>query len=210
MTGWTFGVRYTPVEVQVFLFVIFATGYLILTFNHPYWGFADRYLLPVLPVFIILILRAVPNHRSRLASSAGWITLLLFAAYGIATTHDYFSTSRARVQATNLLQSAGIPRQHICAGFEFDGWTQLLATGYVHELTANPPAGTLQDHRPEWMKVPFWFLDRTPSIEPRYVIAYSPSGDLTPSKFPLISYTTWLPPFHRRLWITSMNRELWE
>lgn len=207
--GYEFWIRYKSFASQILLFAIFSVACLLLNLNLPYWGFADRYLLSVLPIFAILILKIVPNPRARFASAAGWITLVLFAAYGVATTHDYFSTSRARVQATNLLHSAGIPRDHICAGFEFDGWTQLLATGYVHEPTAGPPANALHDPRPEWMKVPFWFLDRTPSIEPRYVVTYSPSGDLVSSKFPPISFTTWLPPFHRRLWIMNTNPEHW-
>lgn len=203
--GWEFRARYKPFAAQILLFAIFTAGSLIASFNHPYWGFADRYLLPVLPFFGILMLSTAPNPKARFASVAGWIFLILFAVYGVATTHDYFSTSRARIQAANLLQSAGIPRQRICAGFEFDGWTQLMIAGYVREPSANPPAGTLEDQRSEWTKTPFWFLNHTPMIEPHYVVSYSSIGDLIPSEFPGISYTTWLPPFDRKLWIMKVD-----
>lgn len=188
------------------LLSFFAGGTFLLSIGRPSGTFFDRYLLTLMPVGLIAVLGARPRPEVRVSPIAGWLALALFAAYGVATTHDYHATSRARVGAASLLQSAGVPRQHICAGFEFDGWTQLLATGYIRATTARPPAGTLQDLRPGWMTAPFWFLAHTPSIEPRYVVTFSPGMGLLPSSFAPISYSAWLPPFQRRLWIMKTAR----
>jgi len=140
----------------------------------------DDYLLPWLPLFLILL--ALLLYRSGMEPRwrLGWIALVLFAAYGIAATHDYYAESRVRVQIAAQLEAAGIPRSQISGGVEFNGWTQLLAAGHICDPGANPPAGD-----PACQE----------SVKPQYFLAFSPVTDFVWSRFAPVSYRTWLPPF---------------
>jgi hypothetical protein len=111
-------------------------------------------------------------------------------------THDYFAAGRARVEAAANLTSSGIPRTHVSAGFEYDGWTQVENAGRIptpDEQAAAPPR-----HYP--VKEPYWYWPQTPVVEPVYVVTYSRLPGLVDAPFPVIRYTTWLPPFRRQIY----------
>ncbi len=122
----------------VTLLAPFAAAYLLLVVTRStVW---DRYFLPLLFVFIIVLVRV---YVEAISDRLPWQCLglgLVYAAYGIASTHDLFAFERARLEAAEKVTAAGIPRTQLNAGFEYDAWTQLEQTGYMNEPTLlNPP-----------------------------------------------------------------------
>jgi hypothetical protein len=124
--------------------------------------------------------------------------LALSACFGIALTHDYLSTGRARVQAASAVIAAGIPRTQVSAGLEYDAWTELEQYGYIRHPSQVPP-------RRYPTTPPFWFWPKLAGVDPIYIVTYSPLPGLVDSQFPPVPFTAWLPPFHRRLLIQKPN-----
>jgi dolichol-phosphate mannosyltransferase len=155
----------------------------------------DRYLIPLLPVVAIPLLRHYQVYISRSVSRWSWAILALFAWYGVATTHDWFASARARLAATRILEQAGLPRSEIQAGFEYDGWTQLEAAGYVINPLLRNPAGA---YRPKSCTGPkalrSGFRPMTPAVRARYFVVFSRLPELVDGPFAPVRYTTWLPP----------------
>jgi len=85
-------------------------------------GYFDRYLLVLLPVWLLSLGRE-DTQPSKAGSVACAGLLLLFTAFSVAATHDYFSWNRARWTALdeNVIQK-GIPPNQVDGGFEFNGW----------------------------------------------------------------------------------------
>jgi len=89
-------------------------------------SFFDRYLLILLPCFVLLSL-AVPSgsipakNPIRYLSIAAMLLLLLFSVGG---TRDYFSWNRARWDALAELKKEGVTPAEIDGGYEFNGWNK--------------------------------------------------------------------------------------
>jgi hypothetical protein len=159
----------------------------------------DRYLLPLIPVLAIVLLASLQGQdqdRRRIA----WIVLVLFAAYGTATTHDFSSALRARVTVAKDLQARGISKERISAGLEYDGWTQLQTAGQIASI--QKPVLLHPDNTHE-----FWFWRFTTVLRPEYVVTYSrfPAGS---TGLPSASFTNWLPPFRRYITVLKHSPEL--
>jgi 4-amino-4-deoxy-L-arabinose transferase-like glycosyltransferase len=160
----------------------------------------DRYLMSFLPLFAIPLLRHYQARIGKSVSRVSWAMLALFALYGVAATHDAFARARAVLTAAQTLELRGIPRTEITAGFEYDGWTQLEAGGYVnHWDIANPPGA----YRPPTCTGPpavrLWFITFAPAIRARYVVAASRLPELDDAPAAPVDYTTWLPPGRRQV-----------
>jgi len=132
--------------------------------------------------------------------------LALFALYGVATTHDLFAADRARLEAAANLEHAGIPRNEITAGFEYDGETQVDTMGYVNNRWIDNPAGAyrpLTCTGPESVRL--WFLTMMPAVHARYFEVLSRSPELEDGPAAPVGYITWLPPARRQVF-TQMLR----
>ena len=182
----------TPVAV---LGLAFGAGWLALVLwrsisRHPF----DRYLMTFLPLAGIPLLWIYHTYIRSGVSRWAWSILAIFALYGIAGTHDLFAIKRARLQATQALQEAGIPRTAITDGLEFDGWTQVEAEGRVlsyFSLTDNSVSCTgPQSLRP-------FYLPRMPALRIRYLVSPSRLPQLADVPGAPVSYATWLS-FGRR------------
>jgi len=161
------------------------------------WLLFDRYCILLLPLLIVPLLWHFQQRIRDTPPVWSWMVIALFACFGIALTHDYLAAGRARVTAASTVTHAGIPRTHVSAGLEYDGWTQLEQAGRIpspKEQAASPP-------RRFPVSPPFWFWTKTPSVDPQYVVTYSRLKGLIDSSFPPLSYTAWLPPFHRQVLI---------
>ena len=152
----------------------------------------DRHLLSVVPCFTIpLLLLGLPagaeGRRARVPGVA-WAVLAAVGLFAVAATQEELARARAIVAAADRLRVAGIPREAINAGFEYDSWTQLLDSGHINEpRIVNPPGA----YRPG--------LGQRPSLNFRYTVEYEPTFEGVPSPFGVVSYWSWLPPFQRRL-----------
>jgi len=152
----------------------------------------DRYFIVLLPVLAVPLLWHYQYKIRKRLPWFGWAVIGVFAWYGIATTHDYLAAGRARLRAASALTAAGIPRNRITAGLEYDGWTEAEQTGFVHNGTEPGRAYPIQPG--------FWFWDYAPSIDPLYFVAYSRLDGLRDTRFRPVPYTAWLPPFHRQVY----------
>jgi hypothetical protein len=160
----------------------------------------DRYLLPIMPCAASVALLWPESAEARSASPArkpglaSWVTLAILAAYAILSTQDLWALARARVAAAQKLEAAGIPRTAIDAGLEYNGWTQLLATGHLNDRWALEPPGA---YRPQF--------GTTPEVVPVYVLEYSPTAGTERSQFAPVPYFSLLPPFHKQVSIDRIR-----
>ena len=161
----------------------------------------DRYLIPLAAVLLIPILRYYQERVQYQAPTLSFAALFLFSAYGVAATHDYFATDRARLQAAEEVRHAGIPRTEIQGGWEYDSWTQLQVAGYINDWRLENPPGAFHKINPPNLPEAcrFWFSADTPVITPRYFVVFSPMTCLAASRFQPVRYHTWLPPFTREV-----------
>lgn len=157
----------------------------------------DRYAIVLLPVLVIPLLWHCQQRVRQTPAAAAWAAIGVFACYGVAATHDYFAAGRARLQSATALTTAGVPRTRLTAGLEYDGWTELERSGHIQ---ARKP-----DEDRDYPIPPYWFWEKTPSIDPQYFVVYSRIDGLQDSRFPPVPYTTWLPPFHRRVFTQVMG-----
>ncbi|HEX6770663.1 MAG TPA: hypothetical protein VF126_01470 [Acidobacteriaceae bacterium] len=171
----------------------------------------DRYLLGIMPVFILFLLKMYEERVGKSLPAVCYVALCLFAFYGIAATHDLFALNRARVAAVQQVRSRGVPEQFVQAGFEYDGWTEVDQAGYVNESKIGYPADAfhlnVQDARRP-VNCRLGFDQYTPALHPRYIVVFTPVWCLEPSGFPPVSYRAWLPPFVRRIYIERVPRPL--
>jgi hypothetical protein len=166
----------------------------------------DRYLLPLLATGGLLLLLWLPA-RLPISLTAGWAFAALFALYGVATTHDYFACSRARLKAAEMLSTAHIPRQCISAGFEYDGWTEIALRGHLNMqgIVVPPNSWISPEGRTFPLAPPYWFWDETPTIQPSYLVVTSPQPGLLTLKEFAVRYQAWLPPFERPALVQAAN-----
>ncbi len=159
----------------------------------------DRYLLPIIPwaASVVLLWFAKENpgvdQLARSARPFAWVLLAVLAFYGIAITQDYWALGTARVEATRKLEAAGIPRTAIDAGFEYNGWTELLVSGHLNFYRVfNPPDA----YRPG--------LSITPNVIPVYRLEYKPTPQTESTSFGTVPYSSMLPPFHKQVSIDRL------
>jgi hypothetical protein len=148
-------------------------------------------MLPLLPLAILAVLRALPGLRPGVPWAAR-SCLVVFACYGIAATHDYSAASRARSLAAWELQRSGIGRDRISAGFEYDGWTELAHSGYVSVVRYNDLS--VQDHAKGFW---FWFWNHTPDLKPDFVVLNWTAAERPQGAGVRVDFRAWLPPFRR-------------
>ena len=191
------------------LLVPFTAAYIVLIMPRAAsrtYLFFDRYLLPLQLMALIAILRF---YQERLRTRLPALTLLpiaLFAAFGIAGTHDLFALFRARVAAVDELRSAGIPPTAIDAGFEYDGWTQIESARFINDPhiriqpgdSFSPPSTAGDLCRPV-------FLDDFSALAPRYSMAYNPQECEGPTQFAPVTAHTWLGPHYTTIYIVNIG-----
>jgi Dolichyl-phosphate-mannose-protein mannosyltransferase len=196
---------YVPNTYLVMLLLPFTAVYafLIVTRVIVY----DRYFLPLQFAFALGLIRVYRQTISERIPRLCLILGFVFAAYGVASTHDLFAFYRARVDATEEITVTGIPRTSIEGGFEYDGWTQLEQTGYVNDPRILFPPNAYHEWVPpnEPSSCIGWISQFTPSIHPLLYISHSPDNCFEPSKFAPVIYETWLPPRQRRIYILESH-----
>jgi hypothetical protein len=169
------------------VFAVFCLGYLALLLPGILLGFAfDRYMLPILPLMMLVVLSQLVQFREHIPAVA-WCCLGAFACYGIAATHDYSAALRARIAAAH-----GIDRARVSVGFEYDGWTELQRSEYVSvvqyaDLFADDHAKGL------W----FWFWNHTPHLQPDFVVLNWNSPERAHGGETKVDFRAWMPPFER-------------
>jgi hypothetical protein len=195
------------VSLHEALFVLgpFSISYVVFLLPRALYSFIyDRYLLGLMPFAIILLLLLHQRWIAVRLPAVTVATLSLFALYAIAGTHDWFALNRARVTAVAQIRASGVPVTSVQGGFDYDGWTQVEAAGYINDARLRNPANAYQVNLsplqlPERCRLDF--VEYTPAIHPEYFVVFEPMTCLAWSKYPPVRYRTWLPPFHREVYI---------
>lgn len=203
----------------VWILLPFSASYLLLLV--PRGAFdqvQDRYLLGLVPVAIVFLLRIFQERVNASLPAISLYMLALFAGYSVAGTHDFFAESRAQVRAVRMLESAGVPRTSIAAGFPDDGWVQIQNGGHINEPRVQVPAGAYDPDPATARFIPEkclnGFTKFAPIIAPKYFVFFPwfknppyppPAWCFGPTTFPPVRYTTWLPPFHGTLRVEQLR-----
>jgi Dolichyl-phosphate-mannose-protein mannosyltransferase len=173
------------------VFALFLVPYFVLLLPAALETFAyDRYVVPIAPVFAIIVLlefqcfnRAVPK--------AAWASLVVLAVYTIVTTHDFGATLRAQAAAADAMIQLGIPRDRISGGFEYDGWTQVQKAHHIQGPNYKDAFKPM--HKDCW----YWFWTHTPDLTPVYVEIPGLASEPARPGLARADFISWLPPFRR-------------
>jgi hypothetical protein len=154
----------------------------------------DRYLFPVMIVALLLAVRLYQERVAAKLPKAALALVVVFAAYGVAVTHDVFAMSRASLVAIAEMQAQGVPRTDIDAGWEFNGWTEIDQRGYVNEPL-------MKDIAKLHVPVPedggagdctMISRDLFPDVKGVYALALEPDACAGVTTFAPVSYRNWL------------------
>ena len=187
----------------------FSLSYIIMLLPRGIYALVyDRYLLGLMPLAIIVLIRLYQRVAEDDMPVICFLMLGVFGFFSIAGTHDWYALNRARIVAVEEIHATGVPKTAIQGAFEYDGWTQIEAAGFVNEERIEVPAGAFHKNMrmyqlPEkcWHFFGWYAL----AIDPKYVIVSSPSPCFADSKFSPVTFRAWLPPFQRTIYVQRMK-----
>jgi hypothetical protein len=189
----------------------FSFSYIVMLLPRGIYGLLyDRYLLGLMPLAIVFLLRLYQQVIGVNLPAISFVMLGAFGFFSIAGTHDWFAANRARIIAVEEVRATGVPKTAIQGAFEYDGWTQIEAAGFVNEERIEVPAGAFHKNiRMYRLPERCWhfFGWYAPSIDPKYLIVSSPSSCFADSMFPPVTFRTWLPPFRRTIYVQQMKTD---
>lgn len=188
---------------------------LLLTPGGTYSAIHDRYVMGLTPIAIVffLILQAHFLHCRVSKVSVG--ALALVAMISIAGTHDLYSEARAVASTLQTVRESGVPRKAIQAtltsiGWADDGWVQVENGGHINDSRIRVPAGAYNPHTPD----PNLPIECTapsanlmPAIVARYFLVTDPRPCFAQTNFSPVHYSTWLPPFHRAVYVQKLKND---
>ncbi|HEX7728744.1 MAG TPA: hypothetical protein VF392_06890 [Terracidiphilus sp.] len=163
----------------------------------------DRYMLLLAPIAILCLAHLYQCSVSPKMPAGAIALLVLMASISVAGTHDIFAWQRARLAAIAELTAAGVPPTSFYGGVECDGWTQIEHGGHINSpwLTNPPDAYTPQPPVIKDDPCAHGFAPYVPSIHAEYTIVFEPKPCFEPSRFPSVSYISWIPPFRRTIYV---------
>lgn len=104
--------------VPILIFLLY-TGILMINFTY-----FDRYLIPLIPVFILWMLPVDANKPvvQKFFLPASIIFLIILATFSILATRQYLQWNEAKWQMAEELIESGVMADKIDGGHEFNGW----------------------------------------------------------------------------------------
>jgi hypothetical protein len=144
-----------------------------------------------------------PQGRDRL-SGLTLVALLCVGLWSVAAEHDAFALYRGFVAAADEMMAAGVPRAAINSTWEFDSWTQILATGYINSPGVNLPPGQTYvptSSRAPVASCPAYEFPNDPAVQPKYGLTFTLEPCMVRSQFAPVVYRTWLAPHVTTLYI---------
>jgi len=169
----------------------------------------DRYLLPILTFAMIAILRIYQEQIQPRVPTATLIPIAIFAAFGIAGTHDSFALLRARVAIANELLSSGVPPTAFDGGFEYNSLTQIDLGHFINDpkIPILPGDSFHSSVKKSYgVCVPI-FVDNYPVLSPRYGMAYDPTDCFGDAGFAPVTYRAWLGPHTNTIYIVNVGHQ---
>jgi len=176
----------------------------------------DRYMVGLVPCILVGLLKFYQERIGPRLPAVSIVMLVLFAAYSVAGTHDFYAKCRAEVRAIQIVENSGVPRKSIQAGFSSDGWIQIENGGHINEPRIKVPVGAYNPRPFSGIpdKCRDGFTNFAPAIVPKYFILFpwfknpdnpAPSWCFVRANFPPVRYTTWLPPFHESMFVKKLS-----
>jgi hypothetical protein len=190
------------------LLVPFTLAYFVLLFPRAATNeFFDRYLLPILMFAIIAVLRVYQEQIQPRLPAATLIPIAIFAAFGIAGTHDSFALLRARVALADELLSDGVPPTAIDGGFEYNSLTQIELKHFINDpkIPILPGDFFYPSVKKSYGVCAPILVDNYPVLSPRYGMAYDPTVCLGEAGFAPVTYRTWLGPHSNTIYIVNVG-----
>lgn len=153
-------------------------------------GLFDRYLIFVLPSFLLLIMTLENNlEHKKIAKKTliiSWCFLILLGGFTVSATHDYLARNRVRWEALNtLMAESNISPQNISGGIEFNGW--YLGNNIE---TCNPNYSPEQTNV-DWTSFTCLWGSLPEDNVDSYTVAFIPKEEYTIQK--TYSFRRWLP-----------------
>jgi len=170
-------------------------------------GISDRYLLPLLPILLLVMAR---YYQDAIQTNLPLICVLFIGFVGgfsVVATHDKFALSRGYVQAVNEIRSKGVPTTAVLGPFESQAWAQVEKAGYLNDPRIRVPQGA---YKPQPRRAPpadcpeYPSLDLTPDLNPQYVITLNPRDCGGQVAFPPVMYRTWIAPHTNWIYFVSL------
>jgi hypothetical protein len=199
----------------------FSLSYLILLMPRgAFEVIQDRYLLGLAPAAIIVLLKLYQEQVSEKLPAVSLIVIAIVTVFAIGDVHDVFATSRALAATVEMADKSGISSKSIrtipdAPGIDSlgrDGWTQIEDGGYINDPRIQIPTGAYKPYISD-LQLPLscsnWFSSYSPAIDPRYFIVSVPKPTcFSATNLPPTRYRTWLPPFHRALYLETLPTTL--
>jgi len=168
-------------------------------------GFYDRYLLPLMVLFLLVLARYYQEKVGPRLPVLCPILIAIVACFTIVGTHDMFAMYRGYRAAFQQVRSSGVPATAISGSWENDGWTELETVGYMNERRIRNPRGVYV-----YQPVTVFpagcdgnSLDRIPAVKPVYALSFDPAQCGGQAGFPPVVYRTWLPPHTNTIYIVK-------
>ncbi|HEY4010280.1 MAG TPA: hypothetical protein VGM11_09040 [Acidobacteriaceae bacterium] len=162
----------------------------------------DRYFLPLIMLAVILLLSLYERQIRKPLPLTCYAVLFFFTFFGICGTHDLFAGFRACARARALVEARGIASTDISGPWEQDAQMQIDAQGYLNdERITNPPGAYRVVPHPLLGDCPYWFGPLLPALHTHYVLTITHLSCVQPSSFPDYTFSTWLPPYKRAIYI---------
>jgi hypothetical protein len=136
--------------------LVYGTTLLLAVSSLIFFSYYERYLLPLMPGAIILLLDM--TRRERFSLGPGLWGFLLVAICSMMLMQDYFAFSEIKWQAARTLRANGIPIEQIDAGFEWAGW-------YLYDESL----AYIQSHDLPMQITPWEYI-----WDPQYIFAFAP------------------------------------
>jgi 4-amino-4-deoxy-L-arabinose transferase-like glycosyltransferase len=120
----------------------------------------DRYLLPLLPLGVSLLLWGARDLR--LFKPIAWLIVAIFAVFSIAATRDYLVFMNTVWKTASEANAAGVANEHLDAGSAWDGYF-LYTYGLDHGISRARTRGG-----------PWWTYFYGKATDSNYVVAGKP------------------------------------
>ncbi len=179
------------------ILVPFSAAYLVLLALQS--AIFQRYFLPLLAILLLVLTRFYQERVQEKLPLASIFLIFLFGAYSVAATHDNFALYRGYASAIDELRSNGTPVTAILGPWEFGGWTEVEAAGYVNDIRIRVPKGAyvpqpariFPENCTQWF---FGSLDEMPVLKPAFAVSSNPQECGGQVAYPPVTYRTWIAP----------------
>jgi hypothetical protein len=150
----------------------------------------DRYLLPLLPLLLCLVLWALRGIR--VSAPIAWILTAVFALFSIAGTRDYLVLEQATWNLARQANRMGVPNTRLDGGATWD-LDRLFEYSVSNRITLQTPPYEYSTGNPDSLLVPappWWIFVWTPATDSSYIIVGEPL--LGFEVLQRLEYSSWL------------------